>query len=359
MSGRTGPLLEKLRGSLARQRIDGLLVMNITNVRYLTGFSGSSGFILITKKEQIFATDFRYREQSGKEIGGYEVVIERGERAGLVRQLCKRKGIKQLGFESSVSYQFYRSLLKKGLKLRAVSRLVEKLREVKEAEEILNIRTALKRAEAAFLAVKPRMRAGVRERAIALRLEEQLKKRGSRRIPFDIIVASGPNSALPHAKPTDKKLDPGDLVIIDWGAEADGYFSDLTRTLLLKGHNPNRSKQREIYAIVLEANKRAVAAASPGTGAKTVDSAARTYIKKSGYGEFFGHGTGHGVGLEIHEAPRIAWNSRDRVRKNMVFTIEPGIYIPGLGGVRIEDMIRVGDEQAEVLTSLNKELEVI
>jgi Xaa-Pro aminopeptidase len=198
----------------------------------------------------------------------------------------------------------------------------------------------------------------VRERSIALRLEEKLKKKGCRYIPFDVIVASGPNSAMPHAKPTERKLRNGDLVIIDWGGEADGYFSDMTRTLLIdKGNDIN--KKKEIYHIVLEANKRALSLVSPGTKSKEIDSSARNFIKKSGYGEFFGHGTGHGVGLQIHELPQITWNRREIMKENMVFTIEPGIYLPGVGGVRIEDMVIVKPDGSKVLTRLPKELEII
>jgi Xaa-Pro aminopeptidase len=243
------------------------------------------------------------------------------------------------------------------LSLNAFEGLIERLREIKDAIEINLIKEAVRRAETAFLKVKPYIRQGIRERAIALRFEEILKKNGCRHIPFDVIVASGPNSAMPHAKPTERKLNKSDLIIIDWGGEADGYFSDMTRTLLVKGDNV--SKKREIYQIVLKANKRAILKILPGVKSKDIDFSAREVIKRTGYSEFFGHGTGHGVGLQIHELPRIAWNKREVIKKDMVFTIEPGIYIPGLGGVRIEDMVVVKPGGHEVLTTLPKEIEII
>lgn len=272
--------------------------------------------------------------------------------------LSQKNGIKKLGFESSVSYEFYKKLSYKGIGLHPVEGIVEKLREIKDSREIKSIREAVRRAETAFLEVKPYIRQGIRERAIVLRLEERLKKNGCEHIPFDIIVASGPNSAMPHARPTEKKLNQGDLVIIDWGGEADGYYSDMTRTLLLKA-DVNISNKRKVYQTVLEANMRAISSIAPGIQSKQIDTAARNIIKKAGYGELFGHGSGHGVGLQVHESPRITRDKSMTIRENMVFTIEPGIYIPGLGGVRIEDMVVVREKKAGILTSLPKRLEII
>ena len=343
--------------ALQKKRLDGFLVTDMHNVRYLTGFTGSSGFALITKKECILVTDFRYKEQSEKETRGWDIIIEKGSRIDLFRDLCKKTGIKKLGFESSVSYEFYTKLLYKRVRLISGGGLIESIRETKDDIEIQSIKEAVRRGEAAFLDVKPHIRHGISERAIALRLEERLKKNGCMQIPFDIIVASGPNSAMPHAKPTERKLQKGDLVIIDWGGEADGYFSDMTRTLLMTG--PHGDRQKEIYDLVLKANREAISVISPGVKARDIDSAARNIIKKAGYGELFGHGTGHGVGLQVHESPRISWMKNGAIRMNMVFTIEPGIYLPGMGGVRIEDMVVVGEKKAHVLTSLSKKLEII
>ncbi|NIR13308.1 MAG: M24 family metallopeptidase, partial [Desulfobacterales bacterium] len=227
----------------------------------------------------------------------------------------------------------------------------------KEATELAAIRRAVKRAEEAFLEVKPRIRAGVTENSIALRLEERLRRKGCRRIPFDIIVASGPNSSLPHAKPTGRRLKPGDLVTIDWGGEADGYFSDMTRTFLLRG--PDMSEKKKIYHLVLAAQMEGLRVLAPGKGGRTVDSRARDVIKKAGYARYFGHGLGHGVGLDVHELPRLSPLSSGKLRKKMVVTVEPGVYVPGLGGVRIEDMAVLEEGGARRLTSLPRRLEIL
>ncbi len=349
--------LMKIREAMKKKRLDGFLVTDINNVHYLTGFSGSSGFVILTGKESIFVTDFRYKEQSEKEVAGLDITIEKGNRIRTIQTLSKKNRIKKLGFESSVSYDFFRRLSAGDINLIAAEGLVEKFRAIKNTGEIDSIKEAVRRAEAAFIEVKPYIRQGISERSVALRLEERLKKNGCRRIPFDIIVASGSNSVLPHARPTEKRLHKGDLVIIDWGGESDGYFSDMTRTLLIKGR---QSKQQEkIYRTVLDANRKAIASVAPGKTSKDIDSAARNVIKKAGYGEFFGHGTGHGVGLQVHELPRITWIRKEMIRENMLFTIEPGIYLPGIGGVRIEDMVLVRKGEAETLTFLPKHLEIL
>jgi Xaa-Pro aminopeptidase len=350
--------LVQIREAMKKKRINAFLITDMSNIRYLTGFSGSSGCAFITVKDHLFITDFRYREQSENEVMGWDILIEKGNRIALIQDVSKKNGIKKLGFESSVPYHFFRKLSHTSLRLKAMEGIVEKLRETKDRQEILCIKEAVMRAENAFMDVKTYIRPGISERSIALRLEEALKKRGCSRIPFDIIVASGPHSAMPHARPTDRRLQKGDLVIIDWGGEAHGYFSDLTRTFLLKGGN-DIQKKKEIYHTVLEANRRAISHISNGALSKQIDAGARDYIRNAGYGDLFGHGTGHGVGLQVHESPRISWNKSEPVRKNMVFTIEPGIYLPGLGGVRIEDMVVVSEKKAEVLTSLPKKPELV
>lgn len=350
--------LKNVRQSIRKKGIDGFLVTDLNNVRYLAGFSGSSGFLFFTERENIFVTDFRYKEQSEKEVKGWDIVIERGNRIKIIRSLAKKSRIKNLGFESSLSYEFFKKMSGIGVNLTPSTGLVEKIREIKDPVEIDCIKKAVERAEAAFLEVKPYIKTGARESGIALRLEDRLKKKGCRHIPFDIIVASGLNSAMPHARPTEKRLSKGDLVIIDWGAEADGYYADMTRTLLVKGDH-GLSRKKEIYRIVLEANKKAISCVTPGVQSRQIDNAARNFIQKAGCGEFFGHGTGHGVGVQVHEAPRISWSRSERIRENMVFTIEPGVYVPDLGGVRIEDMLLVKPGSPEVLTILPKELEAI
>jgi len=348
---------ETIADSLESKGIDGFLISNISNVRYVTGFRGSSGFVLVTRNSKIFCTDSRYKEQAKQELKDFDVIIEKDELPKAVIERAKSLGIKTLGFESSASYNFYRALLRKGIKIKAVSNFIEDMRKIKDADEIVMIKKAIARAEKAFLSMKEAIRPGFTERQVALRLEENLKKEGCYSIPFDIIVASGRNSALPHAKPTEKKIKPGDLVVVDWGGEAGGYFSDMTRTFLIKGKDISRKK--EIYEIVLQANLQALHSVATGVSSRMVDKAARDSIKKAGYADFFGHGTGHGVGHDVHELPRISRLGREYVKTGMIFTIEPGVYIPGIGGVRIEDMVLVEKSGCRVLTALPKGLEIL
>lgn len=350
--------LEELKKAVIRKGIEGFLITNLRNVGYLSGFTGSSAYILITKGRNILVTDFRYKEEAEGNIKGWDVVIEKGRRLRTLMDLLKKSGIRNLGFESTVSYEFFEGLSKSDIGLKPFRCAVERLRAVKDADEIRLIGDAAERAEKAFLDIKPYIREGSKEKAIALMLEERLKKRGCNNVPFDIIVASGGNSAMPHARASEKRLNEGDLVVIDWGGEAGGYFSDITRTFLIKGGKDIRRK-KEIYSRVLKANREAVAAVRPGLAAKAIDEAARAVIRGAGYGRFFGHGTGHGIGLDVHELPRISGASAERLKNNMVFTIEPAIYIAGLGGVRIEDMVLVKEEMPYVMTRLPKRLEII
>jgi Xaa-Pro aminopeptidase len=321
---------------------------------------------MLSRKKNFFVTDFRYREQASRELLGgdggveridWDIVIEKGDRIRTIQNLIRGLGIEALGFETTISYESYEGLSKCGIRLRPLRGYVEKIREVKDREEVRLLRDAVKRAEEAFVDIKGYIRQGARERAIARRLEERLEKRGCNHLPFDIIVASGDNSAMPHARASEKKLSPGDLVVVDWGGESEGYCSDMTRTLLLRGGNI--SKKREIFNLVLKANRAAVAAVAPDIESRVVDKAARDVIEKAGYGKFFGHGTGHGVGLEVHELPRVTWTRSEPIKEGMVFTIEPGIYIEGMGGVRIEDMVLAKAKGAELLTGLPRKLEVL
>ncbi|MGB9715616.1 MAG: M24 family metallopeptidase [Thermodesulfovibrionales bacterium] len=345
-----------LKESLKRKRINAFLVSEINNIRYLTGFTGSSAVLLITEKENIFITDFRYQEQAEKEVFGWDIHIAKGGVIKALKNISHKLGIKILGFELSLSFEFYKRLSEK-ITLKGYRGVIENLRKIKDMEEISLIKEAVKRAEKAFMDVKLYIREGTKETNLSRRLEERLKKRGCRRIPFEVIVASGKNSAMPHARPTEKKLKKGDFVILDWGGEAEGYFSDMTRTLLINGKNIR--KKIEIYNIVLKANKNAIKHTYPGVKSSEVDGCARDIINKGGYGKYFGHGTGHGIGLQVHELPRITRNVNEVIKPNMVFTIEPGIYLPDTGGVRIEDMVLVRSDGVEILTTLPKELEII
>ncbi len=374
--------LAGLREHFVKKRTQGFLVSTIVNVRYLSGFTGSSGFILLARDRNIFVTDFRYKEQAERELSfgdvgrkakfsrsrgsvGWDILIEKGDKLKIIKDLVAKLGIRTLGFEAAVSYDFFKGLSRCGAGLKPFRDAVESLRKVKDREEIRSLREAVRRAEDAFRDVRPHMRPGRREGEIALMLEERLKKRGCNRIPFDIIVASGDNSAMPHARATSRRLSAGDLVVVDWGGEADGYFSDMTRTFLVRGPvscgmpGGDLARKRQMYRCVLDANRRAVSEVRSGIESRVVDNAARDFIKNAGYGEFFGHGTGHGVGLEVHELPRVTWSKSEPLTENMIFTVEPGIYVPGVGGVRIEDMVLVKPEGPEALTTLPRHLELI
>ena len=333
---------------MVEKKLDGMVITDLANMRYLVGYSGDNGILIITKNRSLFFTDFRYQEQSEKEVHGFDIFIEKEDRPRLVLEKAKSIGVRTLGFESTASYAFYRSLLRKGLQVRAVSNLVEDMRRVKDRKELDLIGKAVTRAEEALSEVRPHIREGTKEIQLAARLEEALKKNGCASLPFDIIVAAGPNSSMPHAKPGDNKIRAGDLVVVDWGGEAGGYFSDMTRTFLIRGRD--LSKKKEIFLTVLKANLAGIAAAREGVAARMVDKAARDVIKNAGYGDFFGHGTGHGVGLNVHELPRISRLGRESLKAGMVFTVEPAIYIPKVGGVRIEDMVLVTDKGCEVLS---------
>lgn len=350
-SGRIG----RVRKILNAKGFDALLVTNMKNVRYLSGFTGSSGFLLVLPKRIIFATDFRYQEQAAREVRAAEIIIERGKRIILIRSLIKKLGIQKLGFEFSASYAMFDQLQSCGAVPTPLKDAVEKLRAVKDADEIAIIQRAVLRAEAAYRTVRPRIRAGVREVEIARRLDEALRKQGCRHAAFEIIVAAGPNSSMPHARPTERKIAAGDLVIVDWGGEADGYYSDMTRTVLVPGEI--HPKKREIYSIVNHAREKAIKAVEIGKKTQDIDAVARTHIRNAGYGDHFGHSLGHGIGLDVHEYPYVSWTRGQRVRDGMLFTIEPGIYLPGLGGVRIEDVLLVRDGSVSILTNLGREAE--
>lgn len=348
----------ELKRQLTALKVDGILITDLVNVRYLSGFTGTSGYLIITPEHALFVTDFRYQEQAREEVKGFNVRIERSERTGEIKEITDKYSIRTLGFEDhDVSYAFYSKLSKKKVKLKPLTGLIESMRIIKTTEEISLIRRAVKRAEAAFRKLQPHIRPGTTEEKLALKLEELLKKEGCKILPFEVIVASGFMSALPHAKPTGKVLKKGDLVVFDWGGECGGYYSDMTRTVLINGRNISR--QKELYNTVLEAHKRAVKAVRPDIKTALVDAAARDYIGSKGYDEHFGHGTGHGVGLEVHEKPVVSWRSNFLLKENMVFTVEPGIYLPGFGGVRIEDMVVVKKNGAESLNRLSKKLKII
>jgi Xaa-Pro aminopeptidase len=354
MKGRKPDRIDNLRRIMKAEGIDALLVTRRENVRYLTGFTGSAGSVLITSERSLLITDFRYKLQAGRETSGTSIMIQKTDFPTALREAAEGAGIQSLWFdESSLTIEELKKLRKQGLKPRGHRDVVGDLRQRKDKQELISIRKAIRRAEESFRELKKYIRPGARERGLAFTLECLMREKGARKAAFDTIVASGRNGAMPHAAVTDRRIKTGDLVTFDFGAEADGYFCDITRTICIGRPSV---RQREIHGLVLEAQSAAVRSVRPGVSCKSVDDAARDIIKKAAHGDHFGHGTGHGIGLMVHERPSVSPLSRDNVARDMVFTIEPGIYIPGWGGVRIEDMVLVTGNGAKIMTTLPRDL---
>ncbi len=339
------------RLSALAERLDApLLVTNLTNVFYLTGFDSSNAALLVWPGgEATLYTDFRYAE-SAKDVQGVEVqMAKRTLMADLGERLDGR-----LQFEADVlPYREWERLSSGSLELIPTSGIVDGVRAIKSDEEVTKLQRACRVADRALEALTADTWVGRSEREIAWRLRELQHAHGADDQSFDSIVASGPNGALPHAHPTDRIVEKGELVTVDWGARVDGYNSDCTRTFSTGGIS---DKLREIYDLTLEAQQRAVANIKAGMTGVEADAIAREPITDAGYGENFGHGLGHGIGLAVHEAPRLSTESTDVLENGHAVTIEPGIYVPGVGGVRIEDLAIVRDDGVDVLTSFPKEL---
>ncbi|MDX1765291.1 MAG: aminopeptidase P family protein, partial [bacterium] len=302
-----------------------------------------------------------YGTQASQEVSGFRLqVLKQGERMmDRVERLVKKGRIKRLGFEpADLKVQSYLDLKKRLSPCRMVpmKKGVEFFRMVKTPDELEKIVQAIRHAEKAFLAAKKAMVEGVLERDVALKMEYGMRKNGALHIAFDTIVGSGERGAMPHGIASDKRLKRGELIVVDFGAESEGYFSDMTRTLYLGKRLTG--KKRKIHDIVREAQATAIEAVRPGVTFAEIDGKARDLIKKAGFGKYFGHGTGHGIGLEVHEAPYVSVGNRQILEEGMVFTVEPGIYLPGLGGVRIEDMVLVTGDGCRSLTSLPKGWEI-
>lgn len=345
--------LQKLRTKIAERELDALLVSQPDNYRYLSGFTGE-GHLLISSKQAILTTDFRYVEQARNETQDFEITDVKGDLHHWLPELVADFGWRKLGFEANyISFASYHHLTEtiktKQLNLEFIPTvdLVESLRCIKEPGELERIARAAALTDAAFEQLKTILHPGMTERELAWEIERLLRPNGSGGLAFDIIVASGPNSALPHARPSAKIIQCGEPVLIDMGAKVDGYCSDLSRTFCLGKADPEFMK---IHNIVLQAQLTALAGVKAGTSAAEVDNLARSFIEQAGYGNNFGHSLGHGVGLAAHELPAVAASSADLLANSMVFTIEPGIYLTGWGGVRIEDMVTLEEGKARVLT---------
>ncbi len=356
MADRSGRLLELLPAA----QVDLLLITALVNVRYMTGYTGSNGLAVVGPDTRTFVTDFRYQEQAAAEVDpSYDRRLATVELTdGLADVLPS--GTVRLGFDDAhvtVRQQArLRELLPARIELVAAGGLIEHLRAAKDAEEVTRIRAASEAADAALLALLDSGLSGRTERELARALVAAMWDRGAQSVSFDPIVAAGPHGALPHARPRDVALRSGQLVVIDWGAVLDGYCSDCTRTFAV-GESSDHA--REVYDLVLTAQQAGLAAVRAGAGARAVDAAARDVIEAAGHGAHFGHSLGHGVGLEVHEAPRLSKRSDEELVSGNVVTVEPGVYIPGELGVRIEDLVVVTDTGNEILTGLDKQLTVV
>lgn len=348
--------LERFRELLADAGVDAVIISQPENRRYLSGFTGSAGHLLVGPDFAVLATDFRYIEQARQEAPDFEVWRIDGSLVPALRDLTRRRGVRRLGFEAhAVTYQTYREwsrrLRGRGVRLVPLRGLVEQLRARKDEEELSRIRKAAEITDRALAAVLETLKYGMTERELAWQVERTMRELGADGLSFTPIIATGPNAARPHHRPGDRRLQPGDIILFDIGAGFDGYQSDLTRTFVF---GRPEEKFLEVWRVVAEANEAARQAARPGVPAAEVDAAAREVIKAAGYGDNFGHGLGHGVGLVVHEAPRLGPKSEDTLAAGMVFTIEPGIYLPGWGGVRTEDLVVLRDHGVEVISQAPK-----
>lgn len=349
-------MLIPLKPYFIKNRLGALLITNIHNVRLISGFTGTNGLVIATKKTNYFITDFRYREQAKRQIHGFRLVEANRELKTALTGILKRERVKRLGFEASdVSYAAFLKYKKmfRNITLVPLAHDPGLIRANKAAGEIARLKKALAINQRAFSATLPFIKPGVTEYAVARKLEQNLLKFGAEKIGFDTIVASGARGALPHGVASNKKLKKGELVTIDFGGVYQGYHADETVTMALGTIN---NKQRTIHRIVYEAQKAALKIAKPGVKCSALDKAARDYITKKGYGQYFGHALGHGVGLEVHERPVLSPKSKDRLKPGMVFTIEPGIYIPKWGGVRIEDVFVCTKRGVQKITKIPKKL---
>ncbi|AIF43459.1 Xaa-Pro peptidase family protein [Virgibacillus sp. SK37] len=347
--------LNNLKKALEGKNVDGILISSDFNRRYITGFTGTAGVALVGQNDTKFITDFRYMEQANEQAKDFDVIEHKQPIELEIKDQLSNMGIKRLGFEKDhVTYSQFETYKKTfGVELVPVSGLVEDLRLIKTEEEVEIIKKAAKIADDAFEHIQAFIKPGVKEIDISNELEFYMRKQGATSSSFDIIVASGLRSALPHGVASDKVIQSGELVTLDYGALYNGYCSDITRTLAVGEISDNL---REIYNTVLEAQLRGVNGIKAGITGKEADALTRDYITEQGYGTYFGHSTGHGLGMEVHEAPGLSYRTEDKLRAGMVVTVEPGIYIPNVGGCRIEDDILITEDGNERLTLAPKEL---
>ncbi|MBI4535828.1 MAG: aminopeptidase P family protein [Ignavibacteriae bacterium] len=349
----------RLREEMRKKSLNALIVSSPQSVRYLTSFSGSNALCIITPSRALFFTDSRYGLQSKQEVKGMSRAITR---RGLFEEVAEREilaGHRRVGFESHhITYAQYRSLRKlfPGTAFVSTADFVEGIALVKDRREISIIREAVRISDKVFKEALHTIRAGVSELDVAAEIAYFHKKFGAEGEAFEAIVASGERGSLPHARATSKRIKSGEFVTLDFGCTLKGYNSDITRTIAV-GKPSQRA--REIYSVVLDAQRKAIASARGGMWAKDLDDVARRSIKRGGYGRYFTHSLGHGLGLNVHERPRVSALSKERLQAGSVITIEPGVYVPGFGGVRIEDDVLLTEHGCEVLNTAPKELLIV
>jgi len=348
--------LTKLRETLITEGLDAILITQPENRRYLSGFTGSDGALLISQDQAVLATDFRYYEQVEKQAPDFRLAKVTARFETLLPELIQQVGAKAVGFESAHltvdQHQKWQEVAE-GFELVPTKGLVERIRAVKDEGELGKIRKAIALSDEALAHIADFIEPGMTEKEVAWELEVFMRTRGAEKLAFDTIVGSGPNGAMPHATVSERVIQAGEPIVIDMGAVIDGYHSDLTRTIC--AGRPD-DKFKEIHAIVLKAQLTAERNIRPGMQGKQADGIARQVIEEAGYGENYGHGLGHGVGLAVHEKPGVGRLSEDVLEPGMVFTVEPGIYLPGWGGVRIEDIVVMRGDGVEVLTQASKAL---
>lgn len=349
--------LARCRKAMKKDRIEAFLVSKPSDGRYLTGFTGDDSALLITPKDVHVITDGRFDESVNQECPWATKWLRKGTLDQEIAGVCQKLKIRSLAVQPDVVTLASVAAWKKSNRATRIvdaPSIVTKLRRVKDAQELQCIRKAVRIAEDAFRAVRLTIRVGETELELAARLEFEMKRRGAQGLSFPSIVAEGVNAALPHAHPGQRRVKKGSAILFDWGARVNGYCSDLTRVVFVSSI-PERIG--EIYRITLAAQRLAIAAIRPGKRLCDVDAVAREHIRVAGFGEAFNHGLGHGLGLDVHESPRLSWQSTDTIEEGSVVTVEPGIYLPGVGGVRIEDDVLVTGRGARVLSRLEKSLE--
>jgi Xaa-Pro aminopeptidase/Xaa-Pro dipeptidase len=349
--------ISRLQQKLPAYKIDSLIFFNKNNIRYLSGFTGSDGALLIKTGKAILLVDGRYTAQAGLEVKDLQI-IEYEEKIEGITQAIKKLNLKRVGFEAdSITVEMYNQLtnrFRQGVFV-ALTDELKLIRAYKDETEIALLKKAAEISSSAILSVIGQTKPGCTEKELALQLELNAREYGADGLAFEAIVAAGVNSALPHAQPTDRKIKKGDFVVIDFGVKYRGYCSDETCTIAF---GKLTDRQKNAYQIVKEAHDRALAMIKENVHAADIDHGARSVFGKK-YGQYFVHGTGHGVGLEVHEAPRLSSNSNDILKPQMVVTIEPGLYIPGFWGIRIEDTVLVKENSCEKFTKMDKELIII